>query len=82
MSETFCFSVSAAATPQVLPRVFDVLARHGLTPVRCHAQSDGGPGLFIDLQLHGLDKDAASRLALGLDRLIEVDRVLMSAKCG
>ena len=76
-----CFAVQAAASPQVLLRVFDLLARHGVMPARCHAQVEPGQGLLIDLQVQGVDPRLARRLRVGLANLVEVEDVLVGGKC-
>ncbi len=87
MSADTCLSVVAQPTPYVLPRVFDVLARQGVVPVRCHSQlaaveAAGAPeAITIDLHFKGVDDRLATKLAHGLGRLVEVGDVLIGARC-
>lgn len=81
MSPVTCFAVRANASPQVLSRVFDVLARHGVLPSRCHSHVEPGQGLHIDLQIQGLDPRLVGRLEIALGNLVEVEDVLVGAKC-
>ncbi len=87
MSSETCLSLVADPTPYVLPRVFDVLARHGVVPARCHtnlAPRDDrhvGATITIDLHFEGVDDRLATKLAHGLDRIVEVADVLVGAKC-
>jgi hypothetical protein len=82
-----CFSLVAEPSPHVLPRVFDLLARHGVVPSRCHARLEpptpthAEPTLAIDLQLGPLDARLHQRLATGLGALVEVADVLEGATC-
>jgi acetolactate synthase regulatory subunit len=80
MSAVTCFAVQAAPSPNVLSRVFDLLARHGVVPARCHTHVEPEAGLVIDLQLADLDARLAEKLHLGLRRLVDVDDVLVAAK--
>lgn len=87
MSAETCLSLVAQPSPYVLPRVFDVLARQGVLPVRCHTQLDGAEApstlraLTIDLHFEGVDERLAAKLAHGLERIVEVADVLIGAKC-
>lgn len=82
-----CLSLVAEPTPYVLPRVFDLLARHGIVPARCHsrleppAAGERAPTLTIDLQLGPVDGRLARRLVTALGALVEVDEVLEGATC-
>ncbi|MFW5834826.1 MAG: hypothetical protein ACOCYE_12090 [Pseudomonadota bacterium] len=80
MSAVTCFAVQAAPCPNVLSRVFDLLARHGVVPARCHTHVEPEAGLLIDLQLAGVDACLARKLHHGLSRLVDVDDVLVAAK--
>jgi len=71
----------------VSARVFDVLARHGVVPARCHTRLDDhgelapGAAIAIDLHLAGVDAATARKLAHGLGRIVEVADVLIGSKC-
>lgn len=87
MSAATCLSVVAEPTPYVLSRVFDVLARQGVMPIRCHthlgaaAPSANRQELTIDLHFEGVDERLAAKLAHGMERIVEVGDVLIGAKC-
>ncbi|NBB71410.1 MAG: hypothetical protein GVY33_13995 [Alphaproteobacteria bacterium] len=82
-----CLSLVAEPSPQVLPRGFDLLARHGIVPARCHGRLEPPaarhqpPTMTIDLQLGPVDGRLARRIATGLDAMVEVDDVLEGATC-
>ena len=76
----FCYSVLARAEVSVLPRVLELFVKRGILPRRCHGVLSG-PGndeLEIDLQVDGLDADAAEHIQRCLAQLVHVERVLMS----
>lgn len=77
-----CFSVSSAADPSALPRIFDVFSLFGLVPSRCHlARHDDDPEqLVVDLQIDGLPEGEARRLVKRLGRIVTVTRVLWSER--
>ncbi|MEO1089062.1 MAG: hypothetical protein AAFX81_00375 [Pseudomonadota bacterium] len=81
MSSTTCFSVHAEPSPHVMSRVFDLLARHGVLPSQCHSQHVPSRSLVIDLHLADLDGTLTQKLHDGLRRLVEVEDVLVGAKC-
>ncbi|MBL8689002.1 MAG: hypothetical protein JNL04_07870 [Rhodospirillaceae bacterium] len=75
-----CYSVLARAEVSVLPRVLELFVKRGILPRRCHGVISG-PGhdeLEIDLQVDGLDADAAEHIQRCLAQLVHVERVLMS----
>lgn len=82
MSQTYCFSVQAEASPASLPRVLDVFALHGSVPDHCYTQRAGvgGQDLVIEVQISQMDAAAAERIALRLQRVISVQGVLWSKK--
>ncbi len=80
MVSTFCFSVHSQPSPCSLPRVLEVFAAHGLVPRQCHSQLTADPWLVIDLQLDDLTAEQARRLALRIERVLTVEKVLFSAK--
>ncbi|HZB92144.1 MAG TPA: hypothetical protein VE397_11915 [Stellaceae bacterium] len=76
---TACFSVHASAEPGVMPRVVELFAKRGLVPSSWISRVSGGE-LTIDLQLAGLDAEAAHYIARCLRQIIAVDVVLLSEK--
>lgn len=83
-----CLSLVAEPSPYVLPRVFDLLARHGIVPARCHTRLEppavmhAEPTMTIDLQLGPVDDHLARRIATSLGGLVEIADVLEGATCG
>jgi acetolactate synthase small subunit len=76
---TACFSVTAQAAPGVLPRVLEYFAKRGLVPDRLEARRGGGE-LVVDIQVINMDPERAHYIGRCLDRIFEVDRVLVSEK--
>lgn len=76
---TACFSVQAAAEPAVMPRVIELFARRGLVPSSWVSRVSGHE-ITIDLQMPGLDAEAALSLARCLRQIVSVDTVLVSEK--
>ncbi|NBB70797.1 MAG: hypothetical protein GVY33_10825 [Alphaproteobacteria bacterium] len=82
-----CLSLVAEPSPHVLPRVFDLLARHGVVPARCHSRLEPPsvmhepPTMTIDLQLGTVDDHLARRIATGLEAMVEIHDVLEGATC-
>ncbi len=76
---TACFSVHAAAEPAVMPRVIELFARRGLVPSSWVSRVSG-PEITIDLQMPGIDAEAAHYLARCLRQIVSVDTVLVSEK--
>jgi len=75
----WCYAVLAAAAPDILPRVVGEFARRGLVPARLGAvQLDAT--LSIDIEVGGLDTQAAQHVAERLRGLVHVERVLMSTR--
>ena len=80
VSQTACFSVHGAADPGLLPRVFGLWAKRGLTPTRCHSALFG-PGdreIYIDLEMPGVNADLAAQVADEMRQIWGVSQVLMS----
>lgn len=79
---TFCFAVTAEPDPSSLPRVLEVFALNGLVPARCHSHtmSEADGRLAIDLQVEGIDRLKADRLAQRLRAVVLVESVLMAEK--
>lgn len=76
---TACFSVHAQAEPGVMPRVLELFAKRGLVPTSWHSRVNGQE-LTIDLQMSGLDGEAASYIAACLRQIASVEVVLISEK--
>ena len=79
---TFCFSVQAAATPGVMPRVMEFFAKRGLVPHRWISQvtGPGGRELTLDIQVAGLNADTGAYIARCIEGLCDVERVLTTQK--
>ena len=71
------FSVTARAEPGVLPRVLEYFAKRGLTPDAFSANRNDAV-LTIDIQMIGMDLELAEYIGRCLDRIFEVDNVLVS----
>jgi hypothetical protein len=76
---TACFSVHAAAEPAVMPRVIELFAKRGLVPSSWISRVSGRE-ITIDLQMPGLDAEAAHYLARCLRQIVSVETVLISEK--
>jgi acetolactate synthase small subunit len=76
---TACFSVHAAAEPGVMPRVVELFAKRGLVPSSWISRTTGHE-LTIDVQMRGLDAEAAQYIARCLRQIVTVDVVLVSEK--
>jgi len=78
-SNVFCFSVTAAADPSVMPDLVAVFAQLGLVPDKLYAVRGGESGdeLVVDLQMGRLDADQARHLAATLRKNIMVSSVLL-----
>lgn len=79
---TFCFSVQAATTPGVMPRVLEFFAKRGLVPHRWIGQvtGPGGRELTLDIQVAGLTPDTGAYIARCIEGLYDVERVLTTQK--
>ncbi len=69
------FSITAAATPGVMPRVIEQFARRGLVPERWHRVVDESR-IRIDLRVAGMDATVASVLAATLRGTVDIHSVL------
>ena len=76
---TACFSVHAAAEPAVMPRVIELFAKRGLVPSSWVSRVSGRE-ITIDLQMPGLDAEAARYVAACLRQIVSVDTVLVAQK--
>lgn len=77
-----CFSVSSDVDPSALPRVLEVFALRDLVPTQVHVAQvgygpprDGESELAIDVQVSGLDAEAAEPIARKLRAIICVRSV-------
>lgn len=68
------FSIRALAEPGVMPRIVELFAKRGLVPQRWNsAASDAGLG--IDVEMTGLERDAADYIARCMRQIQGVDTV-------
>jgi acetolactate synthase small subunit len=79
---TACFSVHAHAEPGVMPRVLELFAKRGLVPSAWHSSTSGTDQarLTIDIQMHGLGREASDYIAACLRQIAYVEVVLSSEK--
>jgi len=79
---TYCFALTAAADPGLMPRVMQQLARRDLVPSQWHSALGGPPGeeLAIDLQLEGVGAAEAERLASLFRQIVGVTWCGLSEK--
>ena len=71
------FSVTAAASPGVMPRALELFAKRGLVPIECRARADGGR-LQIDIRIAGMEPRLADYIATCMRQIHLVDRVLVT----
>ena len=72
------FTVTADASPGLLPRLLMAFAKRDLVPSRCHAvlTQPEREELLIDLQVAGLAPEEAEHIARSLRQLVFVASVL------
>ncbi len=72
------FSVHAHAEPGVMPRILELFAKRGLVPTLWRSATSGldQAELKIDIQMRGLDRDAAEYIAACLRQIAFVEVVL------
>lgn len=77
-----CFSITAEADPQVMPRVLELFAKRGLIPSRWHSDLSGRrrDELLIDLQVEGLSHEKADLIGHAMRQMVPVLSVLISQK--
>lgn len=65
-----------------MSRVMELFAKRGLVPSRLHADVGGASGdvLTIDIQMQGLEPDAAAYIARCMRQIAYVDCVLTSER--
>lgn len=78
-STTACFSVTASAGPGVLPRILEPFAKRGLVPGRFESHRRDEV-LTVDIRMDPMDLELARYIGRCLDRIFEVERVLVSEK--
>ena len=79
----FCFSVTAAVEPGVMPRVLELFAKRNLIAQRCHSDvvaAKHGEALSIDLQVAGLTPELSDYIARCMRQIWGVETVLTSEK--
>ncbi|MBE70521.1 MAG: hypothetical protein CMO07_07205 [Thalassospira sp.] len=80
----YCFSVHAAAEPDVMPRVLELFAKRNLVPASWHSTVANGlrgfEELQIDIQVQQLETKVAEHIARCLRQIIHVNTVLTSEK--
>jgi hypothetical protein len=69
------FSIRALAEPGVMPRVMQLFAKRGLVPRRWNSIASAS-GLSIDVEMTGLDHDAADYIARCMRLIHGVETVL------
>ncbi|HYM31759.1 MAG TPA: hypothetical protein VEU47_10690 [Candidatus Cybelea sp.] len=79
---TYCFAVTARVDPGLMPRILDQFARRNLVPSQWHAAVGGrfGEELSIDVQLQGVERREAERLASLFREMVGVSWVALSEK--
>jgi len=80
----YCFSVHAAAEPDVMPRVLELFAKRNLVPASWHSTvADGNRGfeeLQIDIQVQQLEATVGGHVARCLCPVVHVNTLLTSEK--
>jgi hypothetical protein len=83
----WCYGVSADPSPGLLPRVLEFVAKRGLVPLAVHASRcverdvEGvADTLSVDLQVEGLEPDAARHVGECLRQIVGVRHVAMSRR--
>ena len=74
-----CFSITADATPCVMPRILALFAKRGLVPTEWRSRVAAG-GMSIDIRMHGIDGDLAAYIGRCLRQIYTVERVLVAAE--
>lgn len=74
-----CFTVNAAASPGVLPRLVEPFAKRGLVPGELHSRRHGDT-LAVEIRIDGMTAELAEYLAACLRQIYLVDRVLLSMR--
>lgn len=74
-----CFSVTATASPGVMPRLLEFFAKRGLVPSEWHSRVKGST-LSVEIQMAGMPPALAEYIAACLRQIYMVDRVLLSSR--
>lgn len=77
---TACFSVHAAATPGIMPRVLELFAKRGLVPSSWTSRVGPEQDLTIDIQMNGMDRMLMDYVAACMRQIADVEVVLVSEK--
>lgn len=77
---TACFSVHAAASPGIMPRVLELFAKRALVPSSWTSRVGSEQDLTIDIQMRGLTPEVTYFIAHCLRRIVGVEIVLTSQK--
>jgi len=79
---TACFSLTAHATPGLLPRVLALFAKRDLVPSALIARVTGPTAdeLSLDIQMDGMERDLADYVAACMRQIVGVEVVLTSEK--
>lgn len=70
-----CFTVTAAASPGVMPRVLELFAKRGLVPTEWRSRAADGH-LSIDIRVTGMEPRLAAYIGACLRQIHQVERVL------
>lgn len=79
VTDTVCYSVTAAADPGILPRLIGQLARISTVPSRLHMTQQGDE-VSIDMQVEGVDPQTADTLEQRFRGMVGVTWVGASRK--
>jgi hypothetical protein len=72
------FTVTAEASPGVMPRVLEPFAKRGLVPTEWRSRTDG-TRLVITVRMTGMEPRLADHIAACMRGIHLVDRVLVTA---
>ena len=73
------FSVTATASPGVMPRLLELFAKRGLTPSEWHSRVSDSI-LSVEIHMAGMPPALAEYIAACLRQIYMVDRVLLSSR--
>lgn len=84
LNDTAFFSVLARAEAGTMPRVLELFARRGLVPSLWRSAVNGPDRgrLAIEIEVPGLDSEAAEYIAGCLRQIVSVDAVLTACRDG
>ena len=74
-----CFSITADATPCVMPRILALFAKRGLVPTEWRSRV-AADDMSIDIRMHGMDSRLADYLGRCLRQIHSIERVLVVAE--